>query len=327
MRVLIPNPENIARAAEVLRVGDLVGMPTETVYGLAGDAQSDHAVTKIFAAKGRPQKNPLIIHLPDADAAMKYGEFNDAARAFASVFWPGPLTLVVPQSMTARHQISSAATAGLSTIALRVPMHPTAQELLRDFGGPIAAPSANRSGELSPTEVAHVAAAFVDQNQPKIILAGGRAAAGLESTIVACTHDAPRILRPGSITHEQLRAVMAEILPFQSTPADENAGPTAPGQMFQHYAPRTPMRLNARDVAADETLLAFGPELPWMRTAKFTLNLSPSGDLTEAAHNLFSHLHALDSHHARTIAVMPVPAEGLGLAIADRLMRAATPAG
>jgi len=320
MKTLSINAENISLAAAVLRAGNLVGMPTETVYGLAGDATNAAAVEKIYAVKGRPANNPLIIHVVDADSAMTYGEFNTAARALASVFWPGPLTLVVPKS---EDQKSSLILNNLQTIALRVPAHPVAQALLKEFDGPIAAPSANRSGELSPTQATHVAQAFNGLDQPKIILAGGRADNGLESTIVDCTQDIPHILRPGSITHEQLRAVVAEIKDFEPQLLTEPDTPTAPGQLYKHYAPHTKLRLNAMDVAPGEVLLAFGPEPPWARRAKFVLNLSAAGDLAEAAHNLFSHLHILDACAASMIAVMKIPNESLGIALNDRLKRAA----
>ena len=309
MKVLPVSPENIAAAANVLRIGDLVGMPTETVYGLAGNANNPAAVEKIYVTKNRPLNNPLIIHVADANAALRLGEFNSAARALAAVFWPGPLTLVVRNSS--------------GTIALRVPSHPVAQALLKAFGEPIAAPSANLSGRLSPTQANHVADAFAGLEQPKIILAGGRAEAGLESTIVDCTGDTLKILRPGSITLEQLRVVVAETTGFAPQGLKENEVPSAPGQLVQHYAPKTRLRLNAAEVFVGEVVLAFGSEPLWARRAKFMLNLSPSGDLTEAAHHLFSHLHQLDAQAATAIAVMPIPAEGIGIAINDRLRRAA----
>lgn len=326
MKILTPTPENIAAAVAALRAGDLIGMPTETVYGLAGDARSDAAIEKIYATKARPQNNPLIVHLPDTESAMQYGEFNSAARALASVFWPGPLTLVVSRGAEGLKsgiplQLFSSSALRLQTTALRVPSHPVAQDLLRAFGGPIAAPSANRSGELSPTQATHVAAAFAGMDQPKIILAGGRADAGLESTIVDCTSETPRILRPGSITFEELRNVVPEIEAF--TARAEPAQPNAPGQLEKHYAPRTKLRLNVAEIFEGEALLAFGREPLWARRAVQVLNLSDAGDLTEAAHQLFSHLHTLDALNASRIAVMPIPTEGIGIAINDRLKRAA----
>jgi L-threonylcarbamoyladenylate synthase len=307
MQILTPSPENISAAATALRAGDLVGMPTETVYGLAGDANNAAAIEKIYATKNRPANNPLIIHVADAEAAMRLGEFNSAARALASVFWPGPVTLVVKNSV--------------GTIALRVPSHPVAQALLKAFGGPVAAPSANLSGQLSPTQANHVADAFKSCDQPKIILAGGRADAGLESTIVDCTGAAPKILRPGSITLEQLQAVVPETLGFVPRKVSDDEVLTAPGQLEKHYAPHTKLRLNAAEVFDGEVVLAFGPEPLWTRRAKLMLNLSPSADLAEAAHHLFSHLHQLDAQAAAAIAVMPIPNEGIGIAINDRLMR------
>jgi L-threonylcarbamoyladenylate synthase len=327
MKILVPNPENIAAAADALRAGDLVGMPTETVYGLAGDANSAAAIAKIYATKNRPANNPLIIHVVNATAAQQLGELNAAAGALAAVFWPGPLTLVAPKLEGRGEKVEgynlSSTFYSLPSIALRVPSHPVAQALLRAFGGPIAAPSANLSGQLSPTQANHVANAFKGLDQPKIILAGGRAETGLESTIVDCTGDTPKILRPGSITLEQLRAVVADTIGFAPQKLSENETPIAPGQFEKHYAPRTKLRLNAAEVFADEAVLAFGIEPLWTRRAKFMLNLSPSGDLAEAARNLFSHLHQLDAQNAAAIAVMPVPNEGIGIAINDRLSRGA----
>lgn len=321
MKTFTASPENIAAAAEVLRAGDLVAVPTETVYGLAADAKNNTAVQKIYATKGRPENNPLIIHLPDVESAMQYGAFNDHARAFASVFWPGPLTLVVAKSNS---EISSVALNNLETIALRVPAHPVMQQLLKSFGRPLAAPSANRSGQLSPTQANHVADDFKDADQPKIILAGGRSETGLESTIVDCTSAMPRILRPGSITIEELRAVIPETENFTPQKANADAQMIAPGMLHKHYAPKTPLRLNVAEIFEGEALLAFGPEPLWTRRAVQMLNLSPASDMTEAAHNLFSHLHQLDQAGAKRIAVMPVPNEGIGIAINDRLRRGAS---
>lgn len=321
MKILTASPENIALAANALRVGDLVAVPTETVYGLAADATNDAAVQKIYATKGRPSNNPLIIHVPDADAAMQYGMFNDHARAFASVFWPGPLTLVVPAM---ENKISAFALNHLSTIALRVPSHPVMQEVLKTFAAPLAAPSANRSGQLSPTQANHVADDFKNADQPKIILAGGRSETGLESTIVDCTSPSPRILRPGSITIEELRAVVPETESFTAQKINQDTELLAPGMLDKHYAPKTPLRLNVAEIFEGEALLAFGPEPLWTRRAAAMLNLSPASDLTEAAHNLFSHLHQLDQANAKRIAVMPIPNEGIGIAINDRLRRGAS---
>lgn len=322
MEILRPNPENIARAAQLLRAGDLVAMPTETVYGLAGDANNPAAIQRIYETKNRPASNPLIVHVTDAQAAMALGIFNDAARALAAVFWPGPLTLVTSRRVDEQ---TSATARLLETIAIRVPAHTVAQNLLRAFGGALAAPSANLSGQLSPTQANHVADAFRGADQPRIILAGGRAEVGLESTIVDCTEATPKILRPGSITLEQLRGVDPETAPYIPQTLSAADTPTAPGQLAKHYAPRTRLRLNVAEIYDGEALLAFGPEPLWTRRAVRLLNLSPSGDLTEAAQHLFSHLHQLDAQNARAIAVMPIPSGGLGDAINDRLKRAAAP--
>ncbi len=320
MRTLTVTSENITAAVDALRTGDLVAVPTETVYGLGADATNDHAVQKIYDTKGRPSNNPLIIHLADTERAMQYGAFNDHARAFASVFWPGPLTLIVKKQSD---QISELAAAP-ETLAIRVPAHPVAQALLKEFDGALAMPSANRSGQLSPTQANHVADDFRDMDQPKIILAGGRSEAGLESTIVDCTSAAPRILRPGSITIEQLRSVVPETEDFTAQKLDTNAQMMAPGMLEKHYAPKTPLRLNVAEIFEGEALLAFGTEPLWSRRAVQMLNLSPASDMTEAAHHLFSHLHQLDQANAKRIAVMPIPHEGIGVAINDRLKRAAS---
>lgn len=329
MKILTPNEKNVAAAADILRIGDLVGMPTETVYGLAGDGTNNAAIQKIYATKQRPAHNPLIIHIKDFEAATEYGEWNDAARALASVFWPGALTLVVArnQKQEAREDDLASCFLSLAAIALRVPSHPVAQSLLRAFGKPIAAPSANLSGQLSPTQATHVATAFAGLDQPKIILAGGRADVGLESTIVDCTGDIPKILRPGSITHEQLCTVVPELLAYTRRAANEDNHSSlpilSPGQLEKHYAPRTKLRLNVAEIFEGEALLAFGREPLWARRAVRVLNLSDAGDLAEAARQLFSHLHALDDIGATRIAVMPIPNEGMGVAINDRLHRGA----
>jgi L-threonylcarbamoyladenylate synthase len=325
MKILIPTDKNITLAASALRAGDLVAIPTETVYGLAADAHNDSAIKKIYDTKGRPENNPLIIHVADFDSAMQYGELNGHARALASVFWPGPLTLVVKRNKGSDTANNLAACFGrLDTLALRVPAHPIAQALLKNYGQAIAAPSANLSGRLSPTQANHVADAFAGFDQPKIILAGGRADAGLESTIVDCTGDVPHILRPGSMTLEQLQSAVPKTTAFAAQKVTNDKAMPAPGMLTQHYAPRTPLRLNVAEIFADEALLAFGTEPLWSRRAVQILNLSPSGDLAEAAHQLFSHLHMLDAAGARRIAVMPIPNEGIGIAINDRLHRGAS---
>ncbi len=334
--VLLPSAETLDKAVTALGAGDLIGLPTETVYGLAGDATNDLAIAQIYSTKGRPCINPLIIHCVDAAVATQYGMFNDAARTLASVFWPGPLTLIVrrtdeqtsrrvetenaPQLLSSSAHISLLALAGLDTIALRVPAHPVAQNVLRAFGKPLAAPSANPSGRLSPTMPQHVAQGFAGTAQPKLIIAGGRADIGLESTIVDVTGDKPILLRPGAITAEEISQALG--MPIATADGDPDK-PNAPGQLLKHYAPRTPLRLNADSVNADEILIAFGPVPFFGKTARAAFNLSETGDLNEAAAHLFAHLHAADTLGAPAIAVMPIPSHGLGIAINERLHRAA----
>jgi L-threonylcarbamoyladenylate synthase len=307
-----------AEAARLILQGRLVALPTETVYGLAGDAGNDAAVAAIFAAKDRPQFNPLIVHVPGGAAADRLGILDARAVRLIRRFWPGPLTLVAPRRP--RAPLSLLVSAGLDTVALRAPAHPVAQALLRFCGRPLAAPSANRSGRVSPTTAAHVAESL--GGAVDLILDAGPCRIGLESTVVDLTGSAARLLRPGAVTLEELEA---ELGPVES-PAEvggADARPSSPGQLPSHYAPRLPLRLEATSVAADEALLAFGPEPPG--GALVTLNLSPRGDLIEAAAHLFAHLHALDGSGARAIAAMPVPEQGLGRAINDRLRRAAAP--
>jgi len=312
-RVVPATPEAIAEAARLLQEGALVAFPTETVYGLGADATDDRAVARIFEAKRRPSFNPLIAHLADATQAETFAVFGEMARHLAQRFWPGPLTLVLPRSADCR--ISMLASAGLDTVALRVPAHPVAQTLLRAVARPLAAPSANPSGRLSPTTAQHVARHLGDK--AALVLDGGPCALGLESTVVGFGADGRTVLlRPGALTAE---AIEAEIGPLARE--DETDRPRSPGQLQSHYAPALPLRLNATAVAADEALLAFGSEMP--EGGHASLNLSPAGDLVEAAANLFRHLHALEASGARAIAVMPVPEQGLGRAINDRLRRAA----
>jgi L-threonylcarbamoyladenylate synthase len=312
-------PETIPRAARLLRDGRLVAFPTETVYGLGADAANSRAVAAIFAAKGRPAFNPLIVHCATSRAAFALGHFNEAARQLAAAFWPGPLTIVVPRRDGCG--IADLVSAGLPTLALRVPAHPVAQSLLREFGGAIAAPSANRSGRLSATTAAHVAADLKPYGVAMIIDAGP-AAHGVESTIIDATRRQPVILRPGAIPRD---AVAGVISLAKTSPQSQAASkrPSAPGQLDSHYAPKANLRLNARSVEPGEALLAFGAALPTSPGAVF--NLSADGDLVEAAANLFAALRALDATGATTIAVMPIPDEGLGEAINDRLRRAAAP--
>jgi len=307
-----PTPAAIAKAARLLREGKLVAFPTETVYGLGADATRDEAVASIFAAKGRPQFNPLIVHVPNLAAAERFGVFDARARALASRFWPGALTLVVPRAKDCG--ISWLATAGLETVALRCPAHTIAQQLLAAFGGPIAAPSANLSGTVSSTTAQHVAEGFGDAVE--LVIDGGRTVLGLESTIVGLTEGQPTLLRPGAVAREEIEALVGPL----GVARDHADAPHSPGRLKRHYATATPLRLNASSTQADEALLAFGPAIGG---AARTLNLSPSADLKEAAANLFAMLRTLDAAGARAIAVMPVPETGLGEAINDRLQRAA----
>ena len=306
----------IEQAARLIREGELVAFPTETVYGLGGDATNERAVAKIFEAKGRPQFNPLISHVLDAGEARRLVEWNDAADRLAAHFWPGPLTLVLPR--TKDSPIALLATAGLDSAAVRAPAHPLAQALIRAAGRPIAGPSANRSGAVSPTRAEHVAESLGDR--VKLILDGGPCDVGLESTVLDLTTATPTLLRPGGATREAIEAVIGPVALSDAIPSG-NAARKSPGQLASHYAPARPVRLNATSVAGDEGLLAFGPRPP--AGARRTLNLSPQGDLTEAAANLFAHLRALDRPDIACIAVMPLPKTGLGLAINDRLRRAA----
>jgi len=311
--------ENIARAAERLAAGGLVAFPTETVYGLGADARNDAAVARIFAAKNRPSFNPLIVHLADADAARDYVEFDTRAEALAAQFWPGPLTFVLPRRPDCA--LSLLVSAGLDTVAVRVPAHPLARDLLARFRGPVAAPSANASGEVSPTRAEHVAASL--GARVDLILDGGPCAVGLESTVVDLSGPAPALLRHGAVTLEQLREALGEV-EDATTPAEGEA-PRSPGQLARHYAPRLPLRLNATDISNDEALIAFGANTP--SGARKTANLSPSGNLIEAAANLFATLRELDDPAFRGIAVVPIPEEGLGRAINDRLRRASAGSG
>ncbi|MFO1070485.1 MAG: L-threonylcarbamoyladenylate synthase [Geminicoccaceae bacterium] len=314
MEVAEPGPAAIGRAARLLHDGRLVAFPTETVYGLGGLAGSDAAVAAIYAAKGRPAHNPLIVHVADAAAAARVGRFDDRAETLARHLWPGPLTIVLPLLATAR--ISRLATAGLDSVALRVPSHPVARALLGEVAAPVVAPSANPSGRISPTTAAHVAADLGER--VALVLDGGACPVGVESTVVDLSRGRARLLRPGGLE----RAVLERWLGALESGPDE-AAPLSPGQLASHYAPRLPVRLEATTVEGDEALLAFGPLVP--QGARATLNLSPAGSLAEAAANLFAMLRALDRSGARRIAVMPIPRQGLGEAIADRLQRAAAP--
>jgi len=314
-RIIAPDEAGLTRAAAALAAGELVAFPTETVYGLGADARNGQAVARIFEAKGRPRFNPLIVHVPDHEAARRYGVFSPCADELAEKFWPGALTLVLPRRPDCG--LSELVSAGLGTVALRVPDHQVARDLLGVFAGPVAAPSANRSGRISPTEAEHVDEGLGDA--VRVILDGGACPLGLESTIIGFGADgAPLLLRPGGIARDEIEAALGETL---ASPSDTGA-PHAPGMLASHYAPRARMRLNADAPREGEMWLAFGPGGP---KGVPGLNLSPEGDLREAAANLFAYLHILDDTGCAAIAVMPVPAHGLGEAINDRLKRAAAP--
>jgi len=308
---LAPDDTGIAAAASLLSAGDLVAFPTETVYGLGGDARSDLAVARIYEAKGRPSFNPLIVHLPDLAAVEAIATLGPNARLLAARFWPGPLTLVLPLRDDAG--ISPLVTAGLPTVAIRIPAHPLAQSLLRAFGGPVAAPSANPSGRISPTRAQHV----IDGLSGRIsaVLDGGPCAVGLESTIVLADPD-PTLLRPGGVPVEALEACLSQPLAI----GGDGVEPTSPGQLASHYAPDATLRLDATTAAKGEVLVGFGQ-------VKGALTLSDTGDLVEAAARLFHALREADDLAGPTgrIAFAPIPETGLGRAINDRLRRAAAP--
>ncbi|MCT8158922.1 L-threonylcarbamoyladenylate synthase [Pseudoruegeria sp. SHC-113] len=304
----------IKRAGDVLRSGGLVAFPTETVYGLGADAGNDAAVAQIFEAKARPQFNPLIVHVASLEAAQALADFPDAALRLAQAFWPGPLTLVVPMKPGA--PLSKLVSAGLPTVGLRVPDAPLAQALFEAAGCPVAAPSANPSGKISPTQAAHVAQGL--DGRIDAILDGGACGVGVESTIVGFDGETPVLLRPGGLPAEALEAAIGAPLRLGGSSPD---APSSPGQLESHYAPGAPVRLNAQEKRAGEVLLGFGA------VEGADLNLSPAGDLLEAAANLFAMLHELDGAEAEAIAVSPIPETGLGRAINDRLRRAAAPRG
>lgn len=320
MRAPLPlTPDTLAEAGRRLAAGALVAFPTETVYGLGADATSDAAVARIYAAKQRPRFNPLIAHVDSREAAEREGVFGPDARRLADAFWPGPLTLVTPRRADGR--VSALARAGLDSVALRMPAHEGARAMIAAARRPVAAPSANRSGRVSPTSAAHVAAdlgARVD-----LILDGGPTRVGVESTIVACLGGAPRLLRPGGVAREALEAALGRRL------AAGGDAVVAPGMLASHYAPRAQLRLDATRLEAGEVALDFGGRLLGAGVegggAQAGLDLSPSGDLAEAAANLFAFLHRLDATGATRLAVAPIPGEGLGEAIRDRLARAAAP--
>ncbi|MGE4314163.1 MAG: L-threonylcarbamoyladenylate synthase [Pseudobdellovibrionaceae bacterium] len=329
MSLVTPTDEALARAAAVLLNGGLVAFPTETVYGLGADATNGKAVARIYEAKGRPSFNPLIVHVASIAAVEAFADMSERAYALAQSFWPGPLTLILP--LKANSPISELCTAGLPTVAVRMPSHKVALSLLKAVNVPIAAPSANASGRLSPTEAAHVLDSLGDKVD--MVLAGGRAEKGLESTICDVSGETPVILRHGVITKEDLEAVLEEEVVFAENESDDPQSPKAPGMLLKHYAPSKPLRLNAVDVEEGEALLGFG-SLKFMGVrsggaAATTIprehirNLSETGDLYEAAANLFAALHALDREDVTRIAVMNIPDQGVGIAINDRLKRAA----
>ncbi len=315
---LAADPAGISRGAFLLGSGRLVAFGTETVYGLGADATDADAVAAIFAAKRRPRHNPLIVHVPDAEAAFRETEASPLARRLAEAFWPGPLTLVLPRRRDGR--ACALAAAGLPTLAVRVPAGVAALALLREPGRPIAAPSANPSGRISPSTAAHVLAGL--DGRIAAVLDCGACAIGLESTVLELADDGARLLRPGGVTREAIERVTGPLLP----PRQAGSAVNAPGQLASHYAPVLPLRLDAETCAADEALLAFGP----VRAApRLVWNLSPDGDLCEAAARLFAGLRHLDEEGGRLglsgIAAMPIPGHGVGLAIRDRLGRAAAP--
>ncbi len=335
-RVALASIGAVKDAKSVLAAGGLVAFPTETVYGVGADATNDKAVAKLYAVKERPSFNPLIAHVADLAAATRLAVFDDAALLLARAFWPGPLTLVLPKA--AHCPVGLLATAGLDTIAVRVPSHPVAREILAAFAKPVVAPSANRSGKVSPTTAQHVLHDLRDRID--LLINDGPAPLGIESTIVACL-DGVVLLRPGAIDRDAIEKVLGAAIaapaahhkrtrkgaPAQMAPTwRPNGPPMAPGMLASHYAPRTPLRINAKDVAPGEALLAFGADLPpGAGAAAAMLNLSARGDLVEAAANLFSHLRSLDTEAAEAIAVAPIPERGIGEAINDRLRRAAAP--
>ena len=321
MAILAPTAAHISACQAQLAAGGVVGLPTETVYGLAADATNPDALAAIYATKERPRFNPLISHVADINMARQLGQFNQTAEKLAAALWPGPLTLVVPRQ--ADCAVDPLASAGLETLALRCPAHPVAQELLKKFNKPLAAPSANPSGRLSPSCAEHVAALLPDID----VLDGGACAIGLESTIIGCFDDQPIWLRAGGLSRQEIEACLGRDL--ASLGADqEQTAKLAPGLLARHYAPKAPLHLNVHDVAnlPDALVLGFGPEAPKNMTTDVAANLSPTGALHEAASQLFALLHMLDARAVRenkVLAVMPIPDTGLGEAINDRLRRAA----
>ncbi|MBI2720231.1 MAG: threonylcarbamoyl-AMP synthase [Rhizobiales bacterium] len=308
----MPVVNDIAGAVEALERGDLVAFPTETVYGLGADAGNDRAVARVYGAKGRPAFNPLIVHVASADQAFGLGEFPKAARQLALAFWPGPLTIVVNRRVDC--PVSLLASAGLSSLALRVPNHPVALDLLKAFGRPMVGPSANPSGRVSPTTAEHVRKHL--GNKVAVILDGGRCRVGVESTVVSFLDDHPKLLRHGGLPRADIERLLGAALTIET----RASRPHAPGQIDSHYAPRAELRLNADGPRPGEAYLGFGPF-----HTHGACSLSPAGDLVEAAANLFRLLHDIDATGVAAIAVAPIPHHGLGEAINDRLTRAAAP--
>jgi len=321
-QILAAGEAAVAAAARTLAAGGLIAFPTETVYGLGADAANAEAIARLYQAKRRPAFNPLISHVSGLAAAQRFAQFDATALALADAFWPGPLTLVLPK--TPRCPVADIATAGLDTVAVRIPAHPLARAILDAFGGAVVAPSANLSGHVSPTTAAHVQGDLAGRID--LIVDGGPVQVGVESTIVGC-FGAPMLLRPGGVPREAIERVLGRaLMASPENPGTDDGQPLAPGMLASHYAPGTRVRLDAASVEPGEALLAYGPaSLPGLDTAAAVMNLSERGDLAEAAANLFSYLRALDAEHARAIAVMPVPNDGLGEAINDRLRRAAAP--
>jgi L-threonylcarbamoyladenylate synthase len=318
-RILPAGAAATAAAARTLAEGGLAAFPTETVYGLGADAANAAAIARLYQAKGRPAFNPLIAHVGDLDAARKIARFDGVALRLAETFWPGPLTLVLPKALDC--PVAELATAGLDTVAVRIPAHPVARDILRAFGRAVVAPSANLSGHVSPTAAAHVRGDL--EGRIDLIVDGGAVEVGVESTIVGC-FDTPMLLRPGGVPRAAIERVIGHALAKPADAGSETGQPLAPGMLASHYAPRARVRLHAEQVEPGEALLAFGPDkISGVDSAVTVLNLSVSGDLDEAAANLFGHLRALDASGAGAIAVMPVPNEWLGEAINDRLRRAA----
>jgi L-threonylcarbamoyladenylate synthase len=318
-RVLRADAASAGEAARVLAGGGLVAFPTETVYGLGADATNGRAVARLYEAKGRPAFNPLIAHVVDRKAAQALAHFNADAERLAAALWPGPLTLVLPKA--AACPVADLATAGLDTIAVRVPDHKIARDILSAFGKPVVAPSANRSGHVSPTKAEHVQADL--SGRIDLIVDGGATPVGVESTIVACLGE-PVLLRPGGVPRAAIERALGRKLADAAAISADDDPPLAPGMLASHYAPRTRLRLNVGRVEPSEVLLAFGPApADGVERSKKMLNLSARGDRVEAAANLFSHLRALDAAGGTAIAVMPIPSDGLGEAINDRLARAA----